>query len=206
MPNLSFPLDEVVAEGASAALLVTYHVFLRLRSWRDPLYTVQATNAVLRVRWVSGVMKQGKDILAIQTLRNSTMAATFLASTSVVLVMGVLNLIAKGDALASASGPKLLLLLLDLFVAFFGFAMSIRLYNHVGYMLGMPTVSGHDNLEPTLVAAQLNRAASYHSVGMRAFYFLVPLVFWFFGAWALLGASAGLVLLLFSNDRAPRSA
>jgi hypothetical protein len=29
-------------------------------------------------------------------------------------------------------------MLLDLFVAFFKFAMSIRLFNHEGYMLGMP--------------------------------------------------------------------
>jgi len=37
-------------------------------------------------------MNEKKDILAVQTLRNSTMAATFLASTAVLLIIGVLTL------------------------------------------------------------------------------------------------------------------
>jgi uncharacterized membrane protein len=203
---LQIPSDDLVAAATSAALLAGYHLFMRHRSTQDPTYTVQSRFARVRAKWVEGVLRQNKDILAVQTLRNSTMAATFLASTSVVLVMGILNLVAKGDALGSKSAPKLVLMLLDLFIAFFQFAMSIRLYNHVGYMLGMPGATEQGGLAPHEVATHLNRAADFYSAGMRAYYFLVPLVFWFFGAWALLVATAALLVLLFANDRAPSAA
>jgi uncharacterized membrane protein len=164
---------------------------------------VQKINAQIRTHWVYGVMEQNKDILAVQTLRNSTMAATFLASTSVVLVMGTLSVLRSGDTVASTAVPKVVVLLFDLFIAFFGFAMSIRAYNHVGYMIGMPSALDRAGVSPSQVAWHLNRAAAFYSSGMRAFYFLIPIVFWFFGPWTLLLATIALVALLFSNDRAP---
>jgi len=187
--------------STSAVVLASYHVFLWLKSRSDPTYTVQKVNARVRTKWVEAVMQDNKDILAVQTLRNSTMAATFLASTAVILVMGILSLVGRGDALLSPSGPKLLLMLVDLFVAFFAFTMSIRLYSHVGYMISTPGTASA--VSPAIVARHLNRGANFYSAGMRAFYFLVPLVAWLFGPWALGAATLGLLVLLFVNDRAP---
>lgn len=191
-------VTDLASLGASAVVLASYHVFIWLRSRNDPSYTVQRVNARVRAKWVEAVMQESKDILAVQTLRNSTMAATFLASTSVILVMGILTLVGKGDALFSPSGPKLLLMLVDLFVAFFAFTMAIRLYTHVGFMIGTPAC-----VSPAIVARHLNRGANFYSAGMRAFYFLVPLVAWLFGPWALGAATLALLVLLFVNDRAP---
>ena len=81
---------------ASLLALTAYHLYLRYRLKRDPAYTVQAVNTIARTAWVENVMAGGKDILAVQTLRNSTMAATFLASTAVLLVMGTLTLSGQG--------------------------------------------------------------------------------------------------------------
>jgi len=94
-----------------------------------------------------------KDVLAIQTLRNSTMAATFLASTAVLLILGTLTLSGQGAQftntwhglnVAGTTAPelwviKLLLFVLDFFVAFFSFSISIRIFNHVGYMINIPS-------------------------------------------------------------------
>ena len=77
MGTLSLPFEELVSGAASTGVLVAYHLFLRYKSRRDPSYTVQRVNERVRTKWVEGVMKQNKDILAVQTLRNSTMAATF---------------------------------------------------------------------------------------------------------------------------------
>jgi uncharacterized membrane protein len=52
--------------------------------------------------------------------------------------------------------------------------------------------------------AQLNRAGIYYRVGMRAYYFTVPLLFWLFGPLLLLGATVLLVYFLYHLDRAPR--
>ena len=68
---------------ASVLLVAAYHIFLRHKVRHDPTYTVQAVNRIARTAWVETIMQNDKHaVLAVQTLRNSTMAATFLASTA----------------------------------------------------------------------------------------------------------------------------
>jgi uncharacterized membrane protein len=208
------------AAGLSLSILLlgVYHLYLNQRVRRNPAYTVQAVNQIARTAWVKRIMKENEGILAVQTLRNSTMAATFLASTSVLLMIGVLTLSEQGDKLGStwhalnAFGAKhaemwlikLMALLLDLFVAFFSFSMSIRIFNHVGFMINVPKSAGHKSVSPQHVAVHLNRAGQFYSIGMRAYYFLVPLVFWLFGPLLMLLATIALIFVLYRIDRAPK--
>jgi uncharacterized membrane protein len=211
--------NDIASFLASALLIVAYHIFLRYKIKRDPSYTVQAVNKIARSAWVDTIMEDEKNgVLAVQTLRNSTMAATFLASTSVLLIIGVLTLSEQGDKLEAhwhalnmvgAINPqlwmvKLLLLLLDLFVAFFGFSMAIRIYNHVGFLINVPVRLNHKMITPAHVATHLNRAGHFYSMGMRAYYFLVPLVFWLFGPHFMLVSTLVLILALYRIDRAPK--
>lgn len=72
------PWNEIIALAASALLLAAYHLWLRLKVRRHPAFTVQAVNRLARTAWVESIMTEpGKEVLAVQTLRNSTMAATF---------------------------------------------------------------------------------------------------------------------------------
>lgn len=205
----------------SVLLIILYHVFLRHKIKNDPTYTVQAINRIARTAWVEAIMKEDKHaVLAVQTLRNSTMAATFLASTSVLMIIGVLTLSEQGEKLEATwhalntvgeVNPvlwmvKLLVLLLDLFVAFFSFSMAIRVFNHVGYMINVPLALKHKMITPAHVATHLNRAGHFYSLGMRAYYFLVPLVFWLFGPHFMLVATIGLLIVLYRIDRAPKVA
>jgi uncharacterized membrane protein len=211
--------NDIASFLISVSLVVAYHIFLRYKIRHDPTYTVQAVNRIARTAWVETIMQNDKNaVLAVQTLRNSTMAATFLASTSVFMIIGVLTLSGQGDKLdatwhalnmVGAINPmlwmtKLILLLLDLFVAFFSFSMAIRVFNHVGYMINVPLVLNHRMITPAHVATHLNRAGRFHSLGMRAYYFLVPLVFWLFGPHFMLVATIGLLLVLYRIDRAPK--
>lgn len=214
--SLSYDLSSL---ALSILFIVAYHGYLRYKIRQNPAYTVQAVNVMARTIWVETIMQEGKEILAVQTLRNSTMAATFLASTAVLLIIGVLTLTGRGNefsdswhALNSMGArhtelllAKLLLMLLDLFVAFFSFSMSIRLYNHVGFMINVPLKLSHEIINAQHVAIHLNRAGGYYSVGMRAYYFLLPLVFWLFGPQFLLASSVGLIFVLYRIDRAPKS-
>lgn len=200
---------------ASVVLLAAYHVYLRLRMRRSSTYTVQAVHNIARAAWVESVMKSGRDILAVQTLRNSTMAATFLASTAVLLIVGVLSLSGQGDKLGSTwhalnvfgtTDPtlwllKLIVLLLDLCWAFFCFTLAVRKFNHAGYLLNLPRDFEHPIITPRYVAAYLNRAGRFYSLGMRAYYFTLPLLFWLFGPHLMLASSVLLVFLLYNLDR-----
>jgi len=203
----------------SVALLVIYHLYLRYRTRKNPHYTVQAVNKLARAAWVETMMAMGKpDVIPVQTLRNSTMAATFLASTAILLIIGVLSLSGQGEKLSGTWHAlnivgtirtdlwlgKLLFLLVDLFVAFFSFSMSVRVFNHVGYMINVPTSLNHKSISPRHVAAHLNQAGRYYSVGMRAYYFLVPLVFWLFGPHFMLVSTILLIVVLSRIDRSPK--
>ena len=90
---------EMLSAAISVLILTGYHVWLWWRVQREPAYTVQAIHAMARNAWVQSIMEDGRDILAIQTLRNSTMAATLMASTAVLLIVGVLTLSGQGDKL-----------------------------------------------------------------------------------------------------------
>ncbi len=203
----------------SALILVVYHFYLRYKVGKNPTYTVQAINRIARTAWVETMMASGKpDVIPVQTLRNSTMAATFLASTSVLLIIGVLTLSGQADKLGSTWHSlnvygakhselflsKLIMLLLDLFTVFFSFTLAIRGYNHVGYMINVPMSLNHHAISPQHVAQHLNRAGSYYSIGMRAFYFIVPLMFWLFGPHFMLLSTVGLTIVLYRIDRAPK--
>lgn len=216
MTNLDFNL---IAFAGSAGLILAYHLYLRARLRNDPSYTIQAVNTAARNAWVHRIMrnKDSQSVLAIQTLRNSTMASTFLASTAILLTMGVLNLMSKDSGVSllhslqprTAHGDlailKLLPLLVDFFWAFFCFSLAVRLYNHVGYLIN----SGGDAIgspTPAFTARLLNRSGHYYSLGMRAYYLSVPLVFWLFGPWYLMAGTIGLVAVLYHVDRAPTMA
>jgi uncharacterized membrane protein len=99
---------------------------------------------------------------------------------------------------------KLIVLLLDLFVAFFSFSMAIRVFNHVGYMINVPLNMKHKAISPAHVAIHLNRAGKFYSIGMRAYYFSVPLVFWLFGPHFMLLATVALTVVLYHLDRTPK--
>ena len=69
-------------------------------------------------------------------------------------------------------------------------------------MVALPA-DAHPAFTPGHVAAHLNRAGRYYSLGMRAYYLLVPLVFWLFGPHFMLAASVVLIAALHHLDRAP---
>lgn len=203
----------------SVIILIAYHFFIRYKTKKNPAYTIQAVNVIARTAWVENIMqKSGHEVLAVQTLRNSTMAATFLASTAVFLIIGVLTLSAQSDKVegvwhalnvvgakqADLWLTKLLLILLDLFVAFFSFSMAIRIFNHVGYMINVPLACNFKMICPSHVAIHLNRAGKFYSIGMRAYYTVVPMVFWLFGPHFMLLSTFLLIAVLYNLDRAPK--
>ena len=212
--------NDLIAVLLVAALLIGYQVYLRTLSRRDSLAVLSNAAILARKAWVETVMENHADaILAIQTLRNSTMAASFLASTAVLLMVGALTLTGQAKSLQATwhslnifgtLAPelwlvKLLAILLLLFYAFFSFTNSIRINNHVGYMVSMRQDSEQKLFSPLMVASQLNLGSDYFRAGMRAYYYVVPLVFWLFGPVYMVGSTLILVFVLLPKiDLTPR--
>jgi uncharacterized membrane protein len=210
---------DALAFAASVFLLGVFYALLWRRARRDPHYTMHGVNETARARWVDHVMANpAKDVMAVQTLRNYVMGATFMASTSVLLILGTLTLSGQAESFArtwhavnvvGSGAPeawivKVMCLLTDFIVAFFAFAMAIRLLNHVAFMINVPQAALEPGLAPRDVAHRLLRAGHFYAVGTRAFFFAVPLVFWLFGPLYFFAATVGLVIALHFLERSPR--
>ena len=209
---------DILSMGFSAALIAAYYLARRRRARRDPTLTIHGLNELARAHWVAGVMANpAKDVMAVQTLRNFIMGASLMATTAAFLILGTLTLSGQAEHIASSwhaanvagsssSGlwvAKVIAMLADFIVAFFAFAMAIRLANHVVFMINVPGPAPHPLLTPEQVAHRLNLAGAHFATGMRAFFFAVPLVFWLFGPAMLVIATLGLVFALHRLDRNP---
>jgi uncharacterized membrane protein len=212
---------DLIGFGFSCLIMLAYFGRLRWHERKFPNSAVHKFNARVREQWVRMVAQSAnKDILAVQTLRNSMMAANFMASTAVLLIIGVLNLSEKighweldrhllvpPDAIPNDFWQiKLGLLLLDFFVAFYCFSMSIRFYNHAGYMINLLPEQGEkgDQAMVTRTLRYLHKAGGYYAFGNRTFYFSLPVIFWFFGVYFLIVGTVLLIVALASLDHPPR--
>ena len=209
---------DLLTFGGSACLVLAYQIYLGWRTRTDPASSAQDIMLAARAAWVASVMRERRDILAVQTLRNSTMSASFMASTAVLLIIGVLTLSAQGDKLSGTWHAlnflgqtstemwlfKLLMMLFDLLFAFFSFAMAVRIFHHIGYLINVPLDKAVEATQIRQVVAHINRAGTYYRIGMRAYYFTVPLLFWLFGPTWMLGATLAMLYFMFHLDRAPK--
>lgn len=216
MGGLAIFQTDSAAFALSAGIIAAYYVFLNIKVRNNPTYTIHGVNALARSLWVEHIMRNAsKDVMAVQTLRNWIMGASLMASTAALLIIGTLTLSGQAENIShswhvlsieqSVASDlwilKVMLLLLDFIVAFFAFTMSVRLANHVVFMVNVPDHGAHHNLSPKAVARRMQRAGNMFAIGMRAFFFAVPLVFWLFGPYFLLAASVGLVITLYHVDR-----
>jgi uncharacterized membrane protein len=219
---MTSPLHEYRTDLACLALslivVLAYYAQHAKRVRADPEYSIHYVNGVARRAWVEYVMANpGKDLMAVQTLRNYIMNSILMASTATLLIVGTLTLSGQTENLArswhviSLGGShaaelwifKIMCLLADFLVAFFSYALSIRLANHVLFMLNCPsgTHAPLAALSPAEVAARLNRSGQMIAIGMRAFFFAIPLVFWLFGPAYMLLATLGIVFIFSRLDR-----
>lgn len=205
---------DLLALALAAALFGYYFVTFAGRLRDRPERILQGLNRLARARWAEWVLADaGRVITAVQTFRNGIMAGTFFASVAMLLILGALNLIGReplvGPALhqinfigshsATVQTIKSLALVADFALAFFSFALSVRLLVHAGYHV-LPA-AGDTDAAARRLAFLLDRSALYYTYGMRAYWMAVPLVFWLFSPLLMVAGAVVVVALLFRLDR-----
>lgn len=205
------------AVTATVSLLVLYElVLVAMHRWL-PHRLARTVHATLRAQWFEAVSGQrGSEILAVQTLRNSMMSATMLASTAALGLMGTvtlavpsLHLRSEGGASAVGLTPQLtleLLLLVLLFTSLVSTVMAVRFYNHAGFVAALPVDSELRRRWSMSGVAYVRKAGVLYSIGLRHVVLVVPVVA------ALLAPAAGpiaaaiVAAVLFVFDRVPDEA
>ena len=205
----STPYLEVYFTSASFLLLFFYHVYLFYQVRRRPLTTAIGITNHLRGHWVTSIMQDNRDILAVQTLRNWVMASSFLASTAILICLGVISVAASSEKMAEITPFlkelvrghrvlwlfKLMVIIVNFFIIFFNFTLAIRYFNHVNFMINTPSTLAH-KITPEYVGGILTHATFHYTVGMRGYYIGVLLMLWLFGPiWMLLGTIVMLAAL-----------
>lgn len=204
---------EIITVSISFLILIAYHVRLASRVRNEPLQTAIGIMNLSRRRWVESIMKDKRDILAVQTMRNWVMAATFLASTSILISLALINAAIRplgideiatslnlvGTANQTLFTVKLIVLLLLFFVSFFNFTIAIRYYNHAAVTINIEeSPDAFSNMDR--VAVTVNIAALHYTIGVRCFYTAVPISMWLFGPLWFLGSTFLLFIVLCRLD------
>ena len=200
---------ELLLFAAAIGLLAVYRAKHIARERLDPSVSARKVHDRVRADWVAAMTgSAGNGILAVQTLRNSVMAASFLASTAALALAGTMAFASEVDRLsagwhaahglpmASELFPlKVFLLMGTFFCAFLLCSLSIRLYNHASYAVALPE-------RGDVVLRYVNRAGHLYGNGLRVFYLAFPVVAWLFDATMMLLAMAGVLWIRWQLDKA----
>jgi len=204
---------EIVFGAATFVVLTTYHIYWIYRVRRTPFQTYRGVTKHLRRAWVESVITERRDMLSVQTLRNWIMASSFLASTAMIIGLGLLSFLFRPDHISEVPFDptvifsrmktlfmvKLLLLMVHFFFAFFSFTLSIRYLNQINFMLNVP-LDCDPMLSPEFIANTLDTGMVHYTLGMRAYYLSVVATLWLFGpVWMFLG-SLVMVWVLYTQD------
>lgn len=195
--------DSLPAAIALVILFVRY-------AWAITRSAESRQSISLRRAWAERILAQpGLEIVAVQTLRNSIMAATLMATTATLALMGVLSLgHAQMESLAGAvhagtleTGQLLVQARLFLPVAMLAacvvlFSKTVRLYHRVGYTLGLPRGTGAASEATGGIAVfELTRAAHLYRNGWRAFYGAIATGAWLVSGWMMLATTIIIVAI-----------
>lgn len=196
----------------TAAIPLLYELVLWWAQRQRPTHVARTAHANLREEWFSAVgVVPGSEILAVQTLRNSLMSATMIASTAAIGLMGAASLVApslhpplEAGSLLLHVTPRLameLLLMATLFASLVYSVIAVRYYNHVGFIVSMPVGSAQRGVWAASGAVYVRRAGLLYGWGLRHLILVAPMLGFIVHPLAGPVAAVLVVLALWGFDR-----
>eukprot|EP00249_Psilotum_nudum_P032278 c47597_g1_i1 orf=80-793(+) len=191
---------------------VGYHASLYVKVRRNPMQTVCGRNQRGRRLWVHHIMKDNdkKNVLAVQTLRNSIMESTIMATASILLSAGLAaymtytsdlkQLLDYGIHKQSYQSIKLFSTLICFFLSFICQTQSIWFINQVNYLINIPLQEELPDLATDYLPDMLDTATIYYTLGTRFFFFSFPLLLWSFGSIPMFVCSTAMVNIFYKLD------
>lgn len=205
---------DVILVPLAMLISIGYHVWLWHKVRTQPHTTIVGINASGRRNWVNAMMKDNekKNILAVQSLRNTIMGATLMATTSILLCSGLAAVISStysvkkplNDAIYGAHGEFMVALkyvsLLTIFLfSFFCHSLAIRFINQVNILINTPQ-DPMSLVTPEYIFEILEKGFILNAVGNRLFYAGLPLLLWIFGPVMVFLCSLAMVPVLYNLD------
>ncbi|XP_020541284.1 uncharacterized protein LOC105650146 [Jatropha curcas] len=202
---------DLVLVPSGALILFAYHVFLLYKHRIDADSTAIGLENRDKKEWVQSVVGDSDAYdRAINVISSNTTAATYLAMVSLTLcsVMGtwlignttISNMFQSkriyGDTRPHTIIIKDMILLVCFLVAFSGFVQAARHFVHANYLMSSPDNKNYvKKLEFALI-----KGSDFWLFALRALYFSLIVVFWFFGPIPMFVSSILMVLILYYHD------
>ncbi|GMN50714.1 hypothetical protein TIFTF001_019871 [Ficus carica] len=202
-------LDLVLVPSGLLVMLV-YHLFLLFRCINRPHTTVIGFENNDKKAWVARIMQVDyKDVgTALTVINSNTSAATFLCSVSLTLssLIGAWlgsssTSVFQSDLIYGDTRPltisiKYICLLSCFLLSFFFFVQSARHFVHANYLISTPLTDA----PVEYVEVAVIRGSNFWSLGLRALYFALNLLLWFFGPIPMFVSSLVMVTILHYLD------
>lgn len=213
------PLIDVIALIWFVSLWVGYSIFARRRARHT--HCLSSILRSLRVDWMAAVTHKDHHIADAALIGNVERNVTFFASSTILVLAGVLTVLASSDAFVRVidqlpftveQSTNLVLLKLAgmagiLVFAFFKFTWSIRQFGFVSVLMGMApsmnrsTVAEAERDRYARNAAKvLDEAGHEYNYGLRAYYFALAYLCWFANPLLFIVASAVVVGVLYRRE------
>jgi uncharacterized membrane protein len=213
---------DLIAFLTFAILFGGYH---HISSYR-PLVDRSIVGAIQKQRmaWMRNMAVRDVRIVDAQLLASLSQGNAFFASTSAIGIGGLAAMIGSGDKVqslferlpyAAQATPvvwelKLVLMITIFIYAFFKFAWAFRLSHYTAIMIGAtPIADGSNRVEcddhASRTAQLIGIAAEHSNGGLRAFYFAIAALAWFYHPFAFMAATVWVLTILFRRDYFSRS-
>ncbi|HVL02792.1 MAG TPA: DUF599 domain-containing protein, partial [Dongiaceae bacterium] len=172
-----------------------------------------------RRRWMHEMLARDNRVADASLLANLERNVAFFASSTLIILAGVLTLMSATDKAISianelpfamdgsaASWEVKLILLSCIFVyAFFKFTWSLRQYGFASVVIGMAPGNGSRdqvNIETFAeeAAQVISRAALAFNLGLRSYYFGLAFLIWFVNPWFFVLSTTWVVGVLYRRE------
>ncbi len=175
-----------------------------------------------RQDWMIQMLGRDNRMLDIQILRILTRSASFFASTSILVLAGLITVLGASDqAIALFRGLpfvdsvdrgqweiKLLTMIVIFVYAFFKFGWAMRQLNYCSILIGAvgpaSALTDEDHARSQNAGRIATIASKHSNRGIRAYYFGLALLTWFMHPLALILATVLVVLVLYRRESRSR--
>eukprot|EP01104_Vermistella_antarctica_P020859 TRINITY_DN911_c0_g1_i2.p1 TRINITY_DN911_c0_g1~~TRINITY_DN911_c0_g1_i2.p1 ORF type:complete len:267 (+),score=26.94 TRINITY_DN911_c0_g1_i2:156-956(+) len=208
---------EILFVTISFLLIGVHHVILAYFIVKRPMETALGSNLKVRKAWAT-IASHEHNVLPVQTLRNVAMVTSFLATTTIIVLVWLLGYLFGDPAdvhipnldFATANGGdtlyyiKLVCVIFCLVVSFYGFSQCMRYVLHLGFLITVgerPELGESMAQNNTALAVRAVQMASiFFWIGMRGYYTFLPLVLWLIGPTWMLACTLFMSVIVYAAD------
>lgn len=218
--GLTLKWIDLLASGWLFSCWVGYTYFARFRARSS--YCIASVLHTYRQQWMTAMLQRSNRITDASLLANLERNASFLASTSILIIAGLVTTLASIEKVHAmlTSVPfsqanlsplalqfKIVVLLIIYVYSFFTFTWAMRQYGFCAVLVGGAPL--HDDEQAKDVAGErfayytakvIDQAGHSYNYGLRGYYFSLSVLTWLLNTWLFIIAVAIVVGVLYGRE------